>query len=540
MRKPDQVNWKGKKVTVLGLAREGTALTRYLVQQGAQVTATDLKDRAALHKALEDLADLAPVCYVLGSHPPEVLDCDVLFVSPGVPLDAPILVEARRRGVTLSSEARLFCRLCPAPILGVTGSSGKTTTVTLAARMLQAGGKRVHLGGNIGSPLLNELAEIQPSDSVVMELSSFQLDFFGAALDAALYGDPAGPAAARDSTSPAQQMAGRSTSPAERMAGRSTSPLFPPGGWSPHIAGVLNVTPNHLDRHPTMDAYVSAKLNILRYQEAQDYAVLGWDDPVTRSFADHCRGQVAFFSLSEPVPQGAYLKGDTLALVRDGTGGEVAVCSRNDLLLRGVHNVANVLAACALVGSLDVPAEAIAEVARTFAGVEHRLELACERQGVSYYNDSIATSPERAIAALNSFVEPIVLLAGGRDKHLPWDAWVAAVQRKVVHVITFGEAAPLIERALGQLDRRRGQAPPIHRAENLEHAVQLAQQLAQPGEVVLFSPGGTSFDAFHDYAERGETFKRLVRGLGNGPGIACASRQSRMVSPAIVSAREHH
>jgi UDP-N-acetylmuramoylalanine--D-glutamate ligase len=511
VRKPDQINWKGKRVTVLGLAREGTALTRYLVQQGAQVTATDLKDSAALQKTLDELADLAPVRYVLGAHPPEVLDCDVLFVSPGVPLDAPILVEARRRGVTMSSEARLFCRLCPAPVLGVTGSSGKTTTVTLAARMLEAGGKRVHLGGNIGSPLLSELAEVQPSDWVVMELSSFQLDFFGAALDAAPYSDPASPAGGRDSASPAG-------------AGRTSSPLFPPGGWSPHIAAVLNVTPNHLDRHPTMEAYVAAKLNIVRYQEAQDYAVLGWDDPLTRSFARQCRGQVAFFSLSERVSLGAYLKGDTLALVRGGTGDEIALCNRNDLLLRGVHNVANVLAACALVARLDVPAEAIAEAVRTFAGVEHRLELVCEWQGVSYYNDSIATSPERAIAALNSFVEPIVLLAGGRDKHLPWDAWVAAVQRKVVHVITFGEAAPLIERALGQLDRRRGQAPPIHRAANLGHAVQLAQQLAQPGQVVLFSPGGTSFDAFHDYVERGETFKRLVRGLGDGPGIACASR----------------
>jgi UDP-N-acetylmuramoylalanine--D-glutamate ligase len=483
---------------------------RYLVRQGAQVTATDLKDSAALQKTLDELADLSPVRYVLGGHPPEVLDCDVLFVSPGVPLDAPILVEARRRGVTMSSEARLFCRLCPAPVLGVTGSSGKTTTVTLAARMLEAGGKRVHLGGNIGNPLLNELAEIQPSDWVVMELSSFQLDFFGAMLDAEPYGDRVNPAGA-----------GRTSGPAG--AGRTSGPLFPPGGWSPTVAAVLNVTPNHLDRHPTMEAYVAAKLNIVRYQQAQDWAVLGWDDPVTRGFARHCPGQVAFFSLNERVSQGAYLKGDTLTLVRGGTGGEATVCSRNDLLLRGVHNVANVLAACALVAPLDVPVEVMADVARTFAGVEHRLELVCERQGVSYYNDSIATSPERAIAALNSFVEPIVLLAGGRDKHLPWDAWVASVQRKVVHVITFGEAAPLIARALGQLDPRCGQAPTIHRAENLGHAVQLAQQLAQPGQVVLFSPGGTSFDAFRDYAERGQTFKCLVHGLSDCPGVARAS-----------------
>jgi UDP-N-acetylmuramoylalanine--D-glutamate ligase len=521
VRKPDQINWKGKRVTVLGLAREGVALTRYLMQQGAQVTATDLKDAVALQKTLEELADFPAVRYVLGGHPAEVLDCDVLFVSPGVPLDASVLVEARRRGVTLSSEARLFCVLCPAPVLGVTGSSGKTTTVTLVARMLEAGGKNVHLGGNIGRPLLTELAAVQPSDWVVTELSSFQLDFFGPVLDAEPYGGQVSPAAL-----------GQSKSPAEPMAGQSTSPLFPLGGWSPHVAAVLNVTPNHLDRHPTMEAYIAAKLNIVRYQETQDYAVLGWDDPVTRSLADHCHGKVAFFSLSERVTRGAYLKGNTLTLVRGSTGdeaaprrgdGETPVCNRNDLLLRGMHNVANVLAACALVAPLDVPVEAMATVARAFTGVEHRLELVCEWRGVRYYNDSIATSPERAIAALNSFVEPIVLLAGGRDKHLPWDAWVAAVRRKVVQVITFGEAAPLIEQALGPWNPRRGQIPPIHRAESLDHAVQVAQQLAQPGQVVLFSPGGTSFDAFHDYAQRGETFKRLVRALSDCPGMAPAS-----------------
>ncbi len=503
------INWKGKKVTVLGLAREGTALARYLVPLGAQVTVTDLKDRAALQEALAELADVSPVRYVLGGHPAEVLDCDVLFVSPGVPLDAPVLVQARRRGLTLSSEARLFCHLCPAPVLGVTGSSGKTTTVSLVARMLEAGGKRVHLGGNIGKPLLNELGEVQPGDRVVMELSSFQLDFMGTHLDAGSYGERAGEA-------------GRA---------EAGSPLFPPGGWSPHVAAVLNVTPNHLDRHPTMAAYIAAKLNILRYQGAADRAVLNRDDPITRDFGRYCAGQVAYFSLSEPVAQGAYLKGDTLTLVRDG---ETGVCNRDELLLRGVHNVANVLAACALVAALDVPVEAMAEVARTFAGVEHRLEWVREYRGVSYYNDSIATSPERAIAALNSFAEPVVLLAGGRDKHLPWDAWVAAVRHKVVHVITFGEAAPLIERALGQPDPRREGTPQMHHADSLDHAVQLARQLARPGQVVLFSPGGTSFDAFRDFAERGEVFKQLVHGLDDRPGMRSAARRSGMRSLAML------
>jgi len=513
-----QTDWKGKKATIVGLAREGTALTRHLVRQGAQVIVTDLKDSTALQATLDELADLsrsqtnaaAPaVRYVLGGHPLEVLDCDVLFVSPGIPLDAPILVEARRRGLTMSSEARLFSRLCPATILGVTGSSGKTTTVTLAARMLEEGGKRVHLGGNIGQPLLNELGVIQPTDCVVMELSSFQLDFFGPVLDAGAY-DPAD-------------------------AGHSGSPLFPPGGWSPPVAAVLNVTPNHLDRHPTLGAYAAAKRNIVRYQGAQDYAVLGWDDPVARGFAEHCPGQVAFFSLRERVAQGAYLNGDVLVLVQGGH--ETEICRKIDLKLRGMHNVANVLAACAAVAALGVPAVAVARVARTFTGVEHRLELVRELDGVRYFNDSIATTPERAMAALNSFSEPVVLLAGGRDKHLPWDNWAECVKRQVVHVITFGEAAPLIARVLSALDSHRGQVPPIHPAQNLDRAVRLARQLARPGQVVLLSPGGTSFDAFRDYVERGDVFKRLVHSLSDSSSAGCPSAGERRTERAASEDR---
>jgi UDP-N-acetylmuramoylalanine--D-glutamate ligase len=275
------------------------------------------------------------------------------------------------------------------------------------------------------------------------------------------------------------------------------------------VATVLNVTPNHLDRHPSMEDYVAAKLKILRYQRTEDQAVLCWDDAVSRGFREHCSGQVAWFSIHHAVERGAYLKGDALTLRR--AGGEARICSTSDVRLRGMHNVANILAACAVCDLLGVGSQDMARVIRTFTGVEHRLERVREWQGVWYYNDSIATSPERAMAALQSFDEPVVLLAGGRDKHLPWDAWAELVRRKVVSLVTFGEAAPLIQQALALCGTK---APPVKRARSLAHAVELAEKVARPGDVVLFAPGGTSFDAFADFAERGEAYKRLIHALG--------------------------
>jgi UDP-N-acetylmuramoylalanine--D-glutamate ligase len=460
----------------LGLGREGVGATRFLVRHGASVTATDVKGADALQPMLEELAGL-PVRYVLGGHPEEVLDCDLLFVSPGVPLDAPIVVQARRRGLMLSSEARMFCHLCAAPVVGITGSSGKTTTCTLLARILEAAGNSVHLGGNIGKPLIGKLSAIQEDDLVVMELSSFQLDFFGRVLDAEPYGELA-------------------------------APLFPQGSWSPPLACILNITPNHLDRHPTMEAYIKAKRNILAYQTEYDHAVLGWDDDVTRGLAEAARGGVSYFSLEEPVAHGAYLKDETLVL--RSAGRSTDICRVADVRLRGLHNVSNALAACALADVLGVAPKAMGQTIRTFAGVEHRLEAVSRVDGAWYYNDSIATSPERAMAALRSFQEPIVLLAGGRDKHLPWDAWAELVGQKAVRVVTFGEAAGLIGDAVRQLGP---EAPPLHQAESLAEAVALAHEFAEPGQVVLLSPGGTSFDAFRDYEERGQEFRRLVRAL---------------------------
>jgi UDP-N-acetylmuramoylalanine--D-glutamate ligase len=456
------MDFAGKRATIIGLAREGTALARFLAEQGAIVTVSDLKKEEELQENITKLEGL-PIRFVLGGHPGEVLNhTDVLFLSPGVPLEAPIVVEAKRRGIPISSETNLFTALCRAPIIGITGSSGKTTTVSLVGQMLKASGFRTWVGGNIGQPLIGHLEEIEPTDKVVMELSSFQL---------------------------------------ETME------------WSPHVAAILNITPNHLDRHSSMKAYTEAKLNILRFQQPGDVAILGYDliTNYESRITDH-ESRILSFSLNEEVEQGAFLRNCEIILRLGDT--EQRICSADEIKLLGRHNLENVLAACAIAAVAGASRQAIANVATTFEGVEHRLELVREIGGVRYYNDSIATSPERTVAALRSFDQPIVLLAGGRDKHLPWDEMARLTLEKVTHLVLFGEAVPIIERAMQEAGGKKQEARcKMHKCVTLEEAVKVAAREAEPGDVVLLSPGGTSFDAFRDFVERGQRFRELVKAL---------------------------
>jgi len=477
-----EVRFDGRQVTVVGLAREGTALARFLTERGATVTVTDQKVRKALKSQLAVLEGL-PIRTYLGGHPEAIFEAEVIFLSPGVPFDSPLAEEARRRGIPLSNETRLFTRLCPAPMVGITGSSGKTTTTALVGEMLKESYPgRVWVGGNIGQPLISHLDKIRPDDRVVIELSSFQLELFG---------------------------------PWETEV-QGGGPMFDPAGWSPPVAAILKITPNHLDRHRTMEAYIAAKREIIAHQKPGDVAVLSFDNAVTRELAQNCPGRAVFFGMmpwqtAPPEGWGAFLTeqdGNETVMVR--LGGKVQpVCQAGELRLRGRHNVENVLAACAIASSAGASLEALRRVATTFEGMPHRLELVREVDGTRYYNDSIATSPERAVAAMRSFDEPIVLLAGGRDKHLPWEDFVQVAQQKARHVIAFGEATPIIQRAM-QAASGRCQ---VHLAATLEVATELAASLAQPGDVVLLSPGGTSFDAFKDFEERGERFRELVKRL---------------------------
>lgn len=315
----------------------------------------------------------------------------------------------------------------------------------------------VWVGGNIGNPLIADIQQMRAGDVAVMELSSFQLEIMTR---------------------------------------------------SPHVGAVLNITPNHLDRHGTMEAYTAAKSRILLHQSDADVAVLGLDDRGARRLSPLVRGRLAYFSGETSVDEGTFLHDGRLLFRWEG--GEHTVCAVKDIGLRGPHNVLNVLAACAISGAAGAAPEAMRAGIEGFTGVEHRLEFVREREGVKWYNDSIASAPERVVAALKSFEEPIVLLAGGRDKKLPWEDFARLAKTRIKFLVLFGEAGPLIQRAVEAvaMDRAR-----YALCGHLLEAVQMAARKAESGDVVLLSPGGTSFDEFTDFAERGEKFKEWVREL---------------------------
>ncbi len=450
---------QGKTVVVIGFARQGRALARWLPTIGARVVVNDGKSAEALRL---NPADYPGVEFILGSHPEILLEgADLLCVSGGVPLDLPIIQLALRYGVPLTNDAQLFMERCPAPVIGITGSAGKTTTTTLTGEIFKRAGHRTWVGGNIGDVLLNVLPIISPQDRVVMELSSFQLELMTA---------------------------------------------------SPNIGAILNITPNHLDRHGTMEAYAQAKAHLILHQKARDVAVLGRDDAIARELEQIASGDVVWFSARELVGDGACLIGERLVVSGDASpdGESHVICERKDIHLRGDHNVLNVLAACAITGAAGIDPAIMTEVIREFRGVAHRLEKVREKDGVTYVNDSIATAPERVLAALRSYDEPLVLLLGGRDKKLPWEIMLTLALTKVRHIIAFGEFGAGIVELVKLLC---GSEEPVTRVATLDEAVPLAAKIAQVGDVVLLSPGGTSYDAYNDFVERGEHFRKLVQAL---------------------------
>ena len=446
-----------KTVAVIGIGVSNTPLLELLLAEGIRVTACDKRSREQMGEQAEHLEQLGCELH-LGADYLKDLDADVIFRTPGLRPDVPEIAACVDRGAVLTSEMEVFFEVCPCTIIAVTGSDGKTTTTTIIAELLKAAGKRVWVGGNIGHPLLCEADGMMATDYAVLELSSFQL-----------------------------------------MTMKH----------SPHIAVVTNLAPNHLDVHRDMAEYVAAKENIFRHQSGEDVAVFNADNDITAEQSRRAPGRARLFSRQGEVADGVFLRGEDI-VCRSG-GHERVVMTTGDIKIPGVHNVENYMAAIAAVDGL-VPDEVIRRFAREFGGVEHRIELVRTYRGVRYYNDSIASSPSRTIAGLRSFHEKVILIAGGYDKHIPFDVLGPEIVEHVKLLVLCGATADKIRAAVENAPGYEPGKPEILDVTPFTAAVEAARDRAQPGDVVTLSPACAAFDQFKNFAERGKFFKSIVNG----------------------------
>lgn len=451
---------RGKRVAFCGIGGSNLPLIQLFQEKGAIVSARDRRTREALGKTGDDL-EARGVALHLGEPYLQNLDEDIIFRTPGMKFTLPELDAARARGAAVTSEMEVFFDLCPCKIYAVTGSDGKTTTTTILSEFLKAAGKTVHLGGNIGRPLLPEIESVSPQDVAVVELSSFQL-----------------------------------------ISMRR----------SPDVAVVTNLSPNHLDIHKDMQEYIDAKKNIFLHQNAFGRAVLNADNAITAGFAPEVRGQLNTFSRRGRCAYGAWVDEEGRILVSRGTQ-DTYVMDADEIKIPGAINVENYLAAiCAVWG--DVGIETIRAVACDFGGVEHRAELVRELDGVKWYNDSIGTSPTRtARGTLSLYDHKIILIAGGYDKKIPYDDLGPVIVGKVKTLVLLGATGPKIEAAVKAAPAYEEGSPKILHAESMEQAVALCRTEARPGDIVSLSPASASFDLYANFAQRGNHFKRLVNAL---------------------------
>ena len=444
---------QGKRIAVIGAGVSNTPLIALLREAGLPVTVHDKKEADALGTRYTELAALG-VSFSLGEDYLDYLSEDIVFRTPGLHPEHPALCEVRARGGVVTSEMELFFAVCPCPIIGITGSDGKTTTTTLTYEFLKHAGYTCHLGGNIGKPLLPEVPAMQPEDLAIVELSSFQL------------------------------------------MGMQHSPA---------VAAITNLTPNHLDYHKDFDEYVHAKTAIYANQKPGDKLVINLDDPVTGTLMLP-EDRKVWGCTKQGVPEtGVYLKDGVIYIAEDGK--HRPLMHADHIRIPGAHNVSNVMMAAAIVQGRCADRDII-EVAQTFGGVEHRIEFVREFEGVKYYNDSIASSPTRTIAGLNAFEQKLILIAGGYDKHIPYDVLGEPICEHVSKLILTGDTAVKIRACVEQaacMDK-----PEIIDVPNMAAAVRAAYSVAREGDIVMLSPASASLDCFKNFMERGDTFKKLV------------------------------
>jgi UDP-N-acetylmuramoylalanine--D-glutamate ligase len=450
---PGGTDLREKRVLVVGLARTGVATSLFCADRGARVTATDSRTEGEIGEAIAKLKS-AGVTLELGGHREKTfLEQDLIIPSPGVPADEAHLQAARAKGITVWSEIELAYRFLKGRLIGITGSNGKTTTASLVEHLLKTAGMQTILAGNIGTPLIGCVDATRDDTWTVAELSSFQLELIDT--------------------------------------------------FRPNIGVFLNLTPDHLDRHHTMEAYGAAKARLFEKQTGEDAAVLNADDAATTPYAPSL-SRVYWFSRKQRVAQGAYVRAEEIVFRQDGA--EEVLLKLEDIPLAGSHNVENVLAAAVAARLAGAPAAAIAKGVRSFAGVEHRLEFVSEIAGVRYYNDSKATNVDATLKALDAFPGRILIILGGKDKGSDYTVLQKPLREKAILALLIGAAAEKIENQITG-------SVALERAETLERAVETASHAAQRGDVVLLAPACSSFDQFKNYEQRGQVFKDLVRQL---------------------------
>jgi len=458
------MNLKDKKVGVLGLGEENIALVKFLVKQGAKVVVCDQKQKGELGEYYERIKDL-PIQFRLGPHYLDYLnDFEIIFRTPGLPYLDKKIQKARLAGVEISSGTKLFFDLCPSPIIGVTGTKGKGTTTALIGEILKEN-KPCYIGGNIGNPPIGFIDKLKADDIVVLELSSFQLEDLKK---------------------------------------------------SPHVAVVLDIKVDHLDYHKNEKEYIEAKKNIVRFQGKNDFAVINADYLTSFEFATLTGGEVFYFSRRKSVDQGAYVNNNKKIILRSALGDDIEIMAAEKIQLRGEHNLENITAAVVATHLAGAKIDSIKEGIARFKGLEHRLELIKEINGIRYYNDSFSTTPDTTIAAINSFKEPIILLLGGSEKNADYRHLGQVISNSSVKaIIAIGLTA---RRIIKEVSAKGGSAfggkkvkiEIIGEIKSMPEAIKIARELGCPGDVVLLSPASASFDRFKNYKERGNIFKQVV------------------------------
>lgn len=446
---------KGKKVAVVGIGVSNIPLIRFLVKLGAKVTAFDKKSREELGEVANEFDNLSVVLELGDNYLDRLTGFEVVFKTPSMRIDCEALVRAKEEGAYITSEMEEFVKYCKGKIFGITGSDGKTTTTTIISKLLIEAGYKTWVGGNIGTPLFSNIEDITSEDKVVLELSSFQLMTMDTPID---------------------------------------------------VAVVTNLAPNHLDMHKDMEEYINAKKNIFLYQDKDGILILNRENEITHSFVPEAKGEVREFSSKQRLDKGAYFKDNILYVEGE------EVCTKDDILIKGIHNIENYLAAF-LATKEEVSIDIMKKVVKTFGGVEHRSELVRELNGVKYYNDSIASSPTRTLAGLFAFNQKVILIAGGYDKHIPFEPLAEEGYPYIKELILLGATKDLIKEAFDKVKNEKGIEVPTIKVNSLEEAVLKAKEIAEAGDIVTLSPACASFDMFPNFEIRGNKYKEIVNNL---------------------------